>query len=85
MLHKQRLEEQEGLGKIVSHKRDFKNIINACYHLEQEESSRDAYRPIDKEMLLVQHKQARLAEAYQILEQQAEMTDYDFKKQLFLY
>ena len=70
---------------MVTHKKDFKNIINACYHLEHAESSKDAYRPIDKEMLLVQHRQEKLAEAYQILEQQAEMTDFDFKKKLFLY
>ena len=85
MLEQQRFEEQDGIGKKIQHKKDFKNIIRACYHLEQAESSKDAYRPIDKEMLLVQHRQEKLAEAYQILEQQAEMTDFDFKKKLFLY
>ena len=70
---------------IKTHKHDFKNIISACWHIEQGESSKELFRPIDKELLLEGHKQDKLKEAYQILEVQNDMTDYDFKKKLFHY
>ena len=53
--------------------------------MSNEEAAKQIYRPIDRDLMRLDREQTKLKEAYQIIDDQHEITDLVFSNRLFIY
>lgn len=67
------------------HKRSFKNLIYTCRNITKEQAAEKIYRPIDRDLFLLDREQFKIKEAQRIINEQMVSNDLGFANRMFVF